>query len=49
MTLRKRENTGNGKRMHYIALCGEFALEKVMNLFKIGYRMNEYYLCLHFF
>jgi hypothetical protein len=32
MALRKTECTGNGKRKHYIALCGEMALEEAMDL-----------------
>jgi hypothetical protein len=32
MTLRKREDTGNWKKKHWIALCAEFALEKAMDL-----------------
>jgi hypothetical protein len=32
MTLRKREDTGNQKRKHWIALCGELALEETMDL-----------------
>lgn len=32
MTLRKRKNTGNWKRKHYIPLCGEFAIENVLDL-----------------
>jgi len=30
--LRKRGNTGNGKRNHWIAPCGAHALEAAMNL-----------------
>jgi hypothetical protein len=32
MTLRKLEDTGNCKRKHCIALCGELVLEEAMNL-----------------
>ena len=32
MTLRKREGTGNGKRKHQIALCGELAMEGATDL-----------------
>jgi len=32
MTIRKRENTGNWKRKHQFALCGELALEETMDL-----------------
>jgi hypothetical protein len=32
MTLRKREDTGNRKRKHYIALCEELPLEGFMDL-----------------
>jgi hypothetical protein len=32
MTLRKREDNGNGKRKHQIALCGELALEEAVDL-----------------
>jgi hypothetical protein len=32
MILRKRENIGNWKRKHQIALCGELALEEAMDL-----------------
>jgi hypothetical protein len=31
ITLRKREDTGNGKRKHYIAFFGELALEDSMD------------------
>jgi len=32
MTLRKKKDTGNWKRKHYIALCGELALEETMDM-----------------
>jgi hypothetical protein len=32
MTLRRREDTGNRRRKHWITLCGELALEKDMDL-----------------
>jgi len=32
-TLRKREDTENLKREHYVALCGEFVLEEAKDLF----------------
>ena len=32
ITLRKRENTVNWKRKHYIALCGELVLEEFVDL-----------------
>jgi hypothetical protein len=32
MPLRKIKCTGIGKRKHYIALCGEFALDEAMDL-----------------
>jgi hypothetical protein len=32
MTLRKIEDTGNRKRKHLIALCGEDNLEEAMDL-----------------
>jgi len=32
ITLRKRKDTGNWKRKHYITLCGELALEEAMDL-----------------
>jgi len=32
MTLRKREDTGNWKRKHWITLCAEFALENAVDL-----------------
>jgi hypothetical protein len=32
MTFRKREDTGNWKRKHYTALCGELAWEEAMDL-----------------
>jgi len=28
MTFRKREDTGNRKRKHYVAFCGELVLEE---------------------
>jgi hypothetical protein len=30
--LREREDTGNWKRKHYVALCGELVLEEAMDL-----------------
>jgi hypothetical protein len=32
MALRKREDDGNSRRKHYIALCGELALKDFMDL-----------------
>jgi len=32
MTFKKREDTGNIKRKHYIALCGELAFEDAMHI-----------------
>jgi hypothetical protein len=32
MNLRKKENTGNWKKKHQIALCGELALEEIVDL-----------------
>jgi hypothetical protein len=32
MTFRKRQDTGNRKRKHYIALCGELALEEMLHI-----------------
>jgi len=32
MTLRKREDIGILNRKHYIALCGELALEETLDL-----------------
>jgi hypothetical protein len=32
MILMNRQDTGNGKRKHYIALCGELALEEATDL-----------------
>jgi hypothetical protein len=32
MTLRKGEDSENWKREHYIALCGELALEEATNI-----------------
>jgi hypothetical protein len=32
MALRKREDTGNCKRKHYIALCGELVLEEAADM-----------------
>jgi hypothetical protein len=32
MTLRKRDDIGNGKRNHQIALCGELAMEEAVDL-----------------
>jgi hypothetical protein len=32
MNLMKREVAGNGKRTHWIALCGDFALEELVDL-----------------
>jgi len=32
MTIRKRENSGNFKKKHYIALGGEFALQEAIEL-----------------
>jgi hypothetical protein len=32
MTFRKRSDTGNSKRKHQFALCGELALEEAMDL-----------------
>jgi hypothetical protein len=32
MTLRKREDAGNRKRNHHIALCGKLAMEEAMEL-----------------
>jgi hypothetical protein len=32
MILREREDTGNWKRKHWIALCAGFALENSVNL-----------------
>jgi len=30
-TIRKREDTGNWKRKHWIVLCGELALEEAVD------------------
>jgi len=32
MTLRKREETGNSKKKHAVALCGELALEEAVDM-----------------
>jgi len=32
MTLRKREDTGNRKRQHWITLCGKLVLAESMGL-----------------
>jgi len=37
MTLRKREDTEYWNRKHWIALCGEFALERLWNCRKTEY------------
>jgi hypothetical protein len=43
MILRKRENTGNLKRKHWIALCGELGLEGTMDVSsERDYEMNEW-------
>jgi hypothetical protein len=34
MNSRKREDNGLGKRKHWIAFCGEFALVEVMHMSK---------------
>jgi hypothetical protein len=41
MTLRAQQGKGNGKRKHYIALCGELSLEGDMDLRKTDYRINQ--------
>jgi hypothetical protein len=40
MILRKRVDTANLKRKHYIALCGEFTLEEAMELSQSDHRIN---------
>jgi len=42
ITLRKGDNTGNGKWKHYIALCGELALDDTTDLFQTDCGMNEW-------
>jgi hypothetical protein len=32
MTLRKQDDTGNLKRKHWVAFCGELALEEAVEL-----------------
>jgi hypothetical protein len=39
--LTEGEDTGNNKRTHQIALCGELTLEEAVDLPKTGYRINE--------
>jgi hypothetical protein len=41
MTLRKCEDTGNRKRKHYIALCGELALEEAVDVSQDGLRSEQ--------
>jgi hypothetical protein len=41
-TLRKREDTGNWRRKHHIALYGEFSLEEALDLRKTNYGMKSF-------